>query len=111
MLSPITDREICKCIARVKRDTAPGVDGISHQAILVHLKEKPGELRSLFKSMQVSNFVPSCLTPNRSILLPKSGDRSKVNNWRPLTIGTLVLRLYTAMRVRRISNAAKLNQR
>ncbi len=107
MLSPITDKEICKCIARVKRDSAPGVDGITRQAILVHLKEKPGELRS----MQVSNFVPSCLTPNRSILLPKSGDPTIVNNWRPLTIGTLVLRLYTAMLARRISNAVKLNPR
>ncbi len=111
MLSPITDKEICKCIARVKRDSAPGVDGITRQAILVHLKEKPGELRSLFRSMQVSNFVPSCLTPNRSILLPKSGDPTIVNNWRPLTIGTLVLRLYTAMLARRISNAVKLNPR
>ncbi len=28
MLSPITDREIYKCIGRVKRDSAPGVNGI-----------------------------------------------------------------------------------
>ncbi len=61
--------------------------------------------------MQVSNFVPSCLIPNRLILLPNSGDPSKVNNWRPLTIGTLVLRLYMAMLARRISNAVKLNTR
>lgn len=56
--------------------------------------------------------VPEIFKGNRSILLPKGNDGLEdVNNWRPLTISSSVLRLYTSLLARRVLDSCALNPR
>ena len=52
-------------------------------------------LRILFNVILVSKIEPKGWHTNRKILIPKQGnDGSRVENYRPLTIGSLICRTY-----------------
>jgi len=52
-------------------------------------------LRILFNTILVSRIKPKAWKTNRMISIPKQGkDRSRVGNYRPLTIGSLICRTY-----------------
>jgi hypothetical protein len=56
--------------------------------------------------------VPNQIKDNRSILLPKGTiDLDDVNNWRPLTISSVMLGLYTNILVKRVTKGVPLNPR
>ena len=69
-------------------------------------------LANLFNCFLLRGSVPACIKSNRSILLPK-GDTGldDVNNWRPLTISSVVLRLYTSCLSKRVLETFVLNGR
>lgn len=69
-------------------------------------------LVNLFKSFLLRKKVPGIFKGNRNILLPKGNDGLEdVNNWRPLTTSSSVLRLYTNLLASRVLYSCALNQR
>jgi hypothetical protein len=92
-LSPITARDLNGRLNRLRKHTAPGPDGIERKHLTGQdIKEV---LRLLFNVVMMSNLQPKAWNANRTILIPKQGkDHSKVENYRPLTIGSLICRLY-----------------
>jgi len=52
-------------------------------------------LRILFNIILVSKIPPTACDTNKTILVPKQGkDSSRIENYRPLTIGSLICRTY-----------------
>lgn len=94
LLVPFEPEEIAK------KETAAGPDNIS-MSKLAKLDAKGRLLANLFNTFLVTGKVPAKVKENRPILLPK-GDKGleDVNQWRPLTIASVVLRLYTTEVVR-----------
>jgi hypothetical protein len=89
----ITIRDIKECLAHTRRNTASGPDGIQRK----HLtgQDMNEILRILYNIILVSKIQPTAWNANRTILIPKQGkDSSRVENYRPLTIGSLICRTY-----------------
>jgi hypothetical protein len=89
----ITARDIKERLAHTRHNTASGPDGIQRK----HMIEKDMKelMRILFNLILVSKIQPTAWNANRTILIPKQGkDRSRVENYRPLTIGSLICRTY-----------------
>lgn len=87
----ITARDIDERLRRTRHNTAPGPDGIQRK----HLRGSDIRelLRVLFNIILVSKLHPQAWNANRTILIPKQRkDRKRVENYGPLTIGSLICR-------------------
>jgi len=89
----ITARDIKERLTHTRHNTASGPDGIQRKHITGQdIKEL---LRILYNLILVSKIQPTAWNANRTILIPKQGkDGSRVENYRPLTIGSLICRTY-----------------
>ena len=89
----ITARDINERLKHTRHNTASGPDGIQRKHITgLDMREI---LRILFNIIMVSKIQPKAWNTNRTILIPKQGkDGSRVENYRPLTIGSLICRMY-----------------
>lgn len=86
-------------------------DGIEVKSLIA--KDPEGcLLANLFNSFLARRNVPEIFKHNRSILLPKGSEGlENVNNWRPLTFSSVLLRLYTNLLARRVLATFDLNPR
>jgi hypothetical protein len=93
LIPQISTTEIRTRIGNLKKDTAARPDGVLRKHI-----ENPDiqeTLRLLFCLLTACGKQPSAWKENRTILIPKEGkDPSIVGNHRPITIGSLLSRLY-----------------
>ena len=93
ILRPITAKEIKSRITRIKNGSAPGPDGIRKNQIVN--KEAQESLRLFYNLILVSRAHPTEWNKNRTILLPKQGkDPENIGNYRPITIGSILGRVY-----------------
>jgi hypothetical protein len=111
LIEPITQQEIQKAYSRAKKDSASGPDGI----VLKKLKELDPQFAmtsNLYNVWLYTGKVPMEIKENRSILLPKgTTDLDNMDNWRPLTISSVMLRLYTNILAKRVIKGVPLNPR
>ena len=91
--SAITVQEIQARINRLKKDTAAGPDHIEKRHITSqHAKEA---MRLMFNIILISGTLPSAWGTNRTVLIPKQGkDTRNIENYRPITIGSILSRIY-----------------
>jgi hypothetical protein len=108
ILKPITGEEVSKALKRTRPDSASGPDKIDIRSIR---KWDPRgiKLAAVFNIFLLTGKVPDTVKSNRSILLYKGGEIAEVGNWRPLTIGCMVLRLYTKVLAARFMSATPIN--
>ncbi|KAK9685589.1 Reverse transcriptase (RNA-dependent DNA polymerase), partial [Popillia japonica] len=96
---PFTEQEIIKGLAEMKSPTA-GPDHLK----LHHLRRLPTRrLVLMFNIMAVFGVVPEELKANRTVLLHKGGNPLDVDNWRPITISSILLRLFNRLLGSRLS--------
>jgi len=110
VLQAITSRDINERLHHTRQNTAPGPDGIQRKHIAgLETKEV---LRILFNIILVSKIQPKFWSMNRTILIPKQGkDSSRVENYRPLTISSLVCRTFWGIIDRKLRNVITFSQR
>lgn len=85
----ITPAEITNALSAV-RPSAVGPDKVNLQKLKSTLAFK---LSLLFNAVLLWGKMSSRFFENRTILLHKGGDTARVDNWRPITISPLILRL------------------
>jgi hypothetical protein len=105
----ITAGEIQQCRDSMKKNNAPGPDRNITMDVLLALELPVLEL--LFNTWLALKQVPAAFKTARTILIPKSGDTSDPNNWRPITICSLISRLYAKLLASRLSKCANLSER
>lgn len=111
LLGPISQEEVAKAMARAKKDSASGPDGIGLKDLKT-LDPKLAMTTNIYNVWLYTGKIPDKIKENRSILLPKgSSGLDNVNNWRPLTISSVLLRLYTNILAKRVLKAVPLNPR
>ena len=62
----------------------------------------------LFNIWLVAGVVPRCVKRARTVLIPKSTDPAALKdagNWRPITIGSMILQLFSKLLHARLSSA------
>ena len=111
LIRPFTGDEVLKAIQGTKPGTAPGPDGVS-LASIVKLDKTGHLLAAMFNIWLLLGRLPRELKANRSILLPKgSSNLHDIGNWRPLTLSSVVLRLYSRVLAARLSDSAAIHPR
>ncbi|XP_056598291.1 LOW QUALITY PROTEIN: uncharacterized protein LOC130416951 [Triplophysa dalaica] len=107
----ISEEEVLLCLRQVAKNSAPGPDGIGKQDLLEWDPE--GEaLTRMFNMWWVTGIIPTRLKSCRTILLPKSVDpwlAREIGNWRPITIGSMILRVFTRILSKRLAPACPLH--
>lgn len=102
IIKPITSLEIDNKIRKLKNKTAGGPDGIRKSHLLI-----PGIssiLCRLYNILLFLNYVPKVWKINRTTLIPKVGkDPTDIKNWRPITIGSILNRLFSGLLHHRLS--------
>lgn len=106
IFTPISPKEIESKLAKVPNTSAAGPDGITKadlrkRGISVILQQS-----KLFNAFLMHKHYPTAWRMNRTTLIPKAqSDTSKVKNWRPITISSIISRIYSVLldkRLRRV---------
>ena len=87
----ITKDKVEKCIKEIRRDTVAGPDKMG----LKELKHLTSTQMMLILNKWWGNKIPDSAKECMTKLLPKTNEeREKLGNWRPTTIGNILMRLY-----------------
>ncbi|CAF1531408.1 unnamed protein product [Adineta steineri] len=109
LLAPITREEIAWAIDQTNTKTALGPDRLPLVTIKAIAKN---ELWCAFNIWLGYRRIPDSLKINRTVLLPKGKDNlDNIKNWRPITIASLLLRLYNKILARRMQNVFRTNSK
>jgi Reverse transcriptase (RNA-dependent DNA polymerase) len=109
-ISAITAPEVKYRLGRVKNASAPGPDRIKKEALLDSRKHKL--ISMLFNVILVTGILPTDWSVNRTTLIPKEGkDATKAESYRPLTISSMVSRLFWGIVDQRLRGVVKLHPR
>lgn len=96
IFAPIIVQEVVNRMKRIKADTATGIDGIRK----AHLR-KAGALvivAKLYNLLLAFEYYPLEWRKNRTTLIPKTGkDCADVRNLRPITIGSIIGRIFSGI--------------
>ena len=104
----ITVDEVQETLKGIKTGTAAGPD----KCILSDVKDFTSQELAVIFSKWWGNEIPDAATMCRTSLLPKSiKEKDQVGNWRPVTIGNLLMRIYRRIWGRRLRKEIKLNNR
>lgn len=109
----ITEKEIAKNIKEMTKNSAPGPDGIT-LGDLSKMDPKNSWMMEIFKLWIVSVTITDMGREYQTVLIPKSNklDRLReINNWRPITICSIVLRLYSRIITARLTKACPIHLR
>lgn len=109
----ITPTEVMKNLRAVKNRSSPGPDGVT-KSLLLGWDPKGEKLACMFSTWLVSGTLPEVFKRCRTVLIPKTTDPERlgdVNQWRPITIGSLVLRLFSRILTGRMTAACPIHPR
>ncbi|CAF4523073.1 unnamed protein product [Rotaria sp. Silwood2] len=102
LLGPITREEIAWAIDQTKNQTAVGPDHVSLSDVRSIAKN---ELWCAYNIWIGLRKIPESLKLNRTVLLPKGKDGlENIKNWRPITIASIILRIYNKILARRMQS-------
>jgi hypothetical protein len=111
VLREVTPKDIRLRLERAKKDSAPGPDGIT-KSMVQSMKAYPEVLAKVFNLVMLTGYFPSCWKDHKTSMIPKDGGSPlDVSNWRPITIGSLLSRIYTGLLEFRLRTVADIHQR
>ncbi|XP_046640334.1 uncharacterized protein LOC124324536 [Daphnia pulicaria] len=105
LTAPITPLEVSFRLQRMK-NTAPGPDGARYSGLR---RVDPGchTLALIYSRCLRIAKVPAAWKESTTVLIFKAGDRENLGNWRPLTLGNTIAKLYSGVIADRISRWAE----
>ncbi len=102
LIRELTLKEVQDTITTMPKDKAPGSDGIPTKFFQEFTKEIAPTLLQAFRAMLRTGATSELINKGLITLIPKSGDHTKLGNWRPITLlGSLykILAKMMAMRL------------
>ena len=99
----ITIDELCSCIKQLKRGKSPGIDGILPDMIKDGGELVKQSLLWLFNCMLAGHF-PERLSVGLITAVYKSGDKSDMSNYRGITVGSVIAKLFAMILEQRIAS-------
>jgi len=81
----VTDSELIEAVRRLKRNKAPGPDGIPNEVIKILVKKYTGVFRRVMQGCMQRACFPDCWKRQKLVLIPKPGKpRSDPSSFRPI---------------------------
>ncbi|KAJ8333400.1 hypothetical protein SKAU_G00414080 [Synaphobranchus kaupii] len=105
--SLITEYEVRESLAAISPSSAAGPDKITKGDFREYMATVA--IMAMFNAWFVTGAIP-----DESILIPKSANPEhlkEIGNWRPITIGSMILRLYSRVLTKRLAIALPVNPR
>lgn len=107
---PIAVEDVAEKINKIRMKAAAGPDGFQKEHLLI--PGLPTILAKLFNILCYCSYFPSVWKENRTTLIPKANKPSSlVENWRPITIGPILGRIFSSIIDGRIRRGIVLNPR
>lgn len=106
MMLPITEREVHDVQMALDRESACGPDMVSARMIRA---APPLTLARLFNLFLYLEYIPTKLTHSRTVLIPKIDKPTDPSHYRPITISSFIIRLFTKILANRSSRLLKLD--
>ncbi|XP_021942003.1 uncharacterized protein LOC110841004, partial [Zootermopsis nevadensis] len=109
-LGELKQEEVYKRLGKMKRSTAAGPDGIKPDALGNKVSRRV--LCALYNLILLSGHLPSAWRQNRTTLIPKEGkDATKAVNYRPITISSVLSRLFWGIINQRLGTVVRQSPR
>lgn len=103
---PISSEEIKKSLPA--KNTSPGPDGMRVKDLL----SLPTRLMTrIFNIFLIIGKIPVCLLESRTTLIPKKHDACLPEEFRPITVSSVLVRTFHKVLVNRLQKHIKLNER
>jgi hypothetical protein len=107
---PIAEEDVAEKINKIRKKAAAGPDGFQKEHLLI--PGLPTILAKLYNILCNSSYFPSVWKENRTTLIPKvNKPSSQVENWRPITIGPILGRIFSSILDGRIRRGVVFNLR
>ncbi|KAI5752725.1 hypothetical protein M8J77_019818 [Diaphorina citri] len=90
----IMESEIMKAISEIKKEKAPGNDGITNDLIIYGKDIIAPKLVDLFNRIFYEHEVPKQWKLSKIILIHKKGPKEDVSNYRPISLSSCLYKLY-----------------
>lgn len=111
LFNPITSGDIRNRIKKLKPRGAPGLDGIRKEDLRA-IAGINDLLAGLSNALLASNWFPTAWKKNSTTMIPKEGkDLNDVGGWRPITIGSLLSRIFSGVLDSKLRSVVKLSKR
>ncbi|XP_015607998.1 uncharacterized protein LOC107273903, partial [Cephus cinctus] len=96
VFTPVTTEEVLAKIKKIRGNTATGQDGIRKRDLA--RQGVSALLATLFNILLREGHFPAPWLTNRTTLIPKLGkDEADAKNWRPITISSLLNRIFCSL--------------
>lgn len=92
-LTPTTDEEVMKYINELKNDTSPGCDGIKSNVFKVNKEYICKPVKVIINKCFSEGVFPQVCKKAVVIPIHKKGDKKDVNNYRPISLTTIISKL------------------
>ena len=104
-ITPVTDTELAAAARKMRRNTAPGPDGIPGVAVVLALPALSEIVARLFNTCLQESTVPTCWKISRLVLLPKPGKKpGEAASYRPICIQNEMGKLFERVVLTRMSD-------
>ena len=94
---PVSEEELKKVISQVKKEKAPGPFNIHGEHIIYGGYHLHGFIRIWLNKLLKTGVVPDFLKQGKVSLLYKRGDCLKPENYRPITLSSVMMKLLTRL--------------
>ena len=101
---PITDEEFEAVINKLKANKSPGIDSILNEVIKIGKDVIKGHLVKLFNRILDTGKYPALWSFGLIVPIHKRDDRSKVENYRGITLLSALGKLFTSILTNRLYN-------
>uniref|UniRef100_A0A4W5LF61 Reverse transcriptase domain-containing protein n=1 Tax=Hucho hucho TaxID=62062 RepID=A0A4W5LF61_9TELE len=109
----ISAGEVYENLKEMKKGTAAGPDGVTRERLL-SWDPNGAKLACLFSMWLVTGALPSTFKECRTTLIPKTPnpvERLQIGGWRPITISSVVARLFSRIITARLARACPISPR
>ncbi|GCC20978.1 hypothetical protein chiPu_0019501 [Chiloscyllium punctatum] len=114
LLGPVTIDDVNQAIKAMDVDTAAGPDRMTLKEIIKIFNKDNTLLPRLYTIWIKTGKIPDEMKLSRTVLIPKVNNEEElkdINNWRPITIGPIMLRLFTKIMAGRVNKVINLNKK
>ena len=104
LTAPITNKEITDIIKSLGSGKAPGLDGIPNDLLKNTADLYINLINHSFNDVLSGHSVfPSHFKSAKIVLIPKKSNPKSVKNWRPISLGSSLYKIYSKVLAKRIS--------
>ena len=105
LLEPWSDDEIVQGLSRSPHHSSPGIDGFPYELLkfIYHHPCAKRLLKQVFNEALTNHRTPESWRKAVVTLLPKSGDRTSLRNWRPISLICTDAKVFTRMVTTRLA--------